>query len=276
MIAHVIHGDTDPYLRKTHYCDIAHPAIRELADRLRAAHGENDRELAVAAFYFVRDRVKWEPGVWRQKASRTLRLGIGSCTNSANLMVAVLRAAGVPAGFGVMSVRGQVYLGPLVPPRLQRHISRTSKHIHAYVLLGGAWLRCDPCYDREIAAATNHLSPLSAAVEWDGTRDAMLDIDPDHILATTGPAADIDPIIRKRRRAKILLGRPLAHQFTRFLREAGPELQNPSELDPEFVNWLKGPKYFHRLYYRSLPMPGRAEKRHRDGVTGPGDLTRCG
>jgi len=256
MIARVIHEDTGPYLQKTRYCDIAHPAIYELADRLRAAHGENDRELAVATFYFVRDRVKWEPGVWRQKASRTLRLGVGSCTNSANLMVAVLRAAGVPAGFGIMSVRGQVYLGPLVPPRLQRHISRTSKHIHAYVLLGGSWLRCDPCYDREIAAATNHLSPLSAAVEWDGTRDAMLDIDPDHILATTGPTADIDPVMRKRRRLKILFGRPLAHQFTRFLREAGPELRNPSELDPEFVNWLKGVKYFHQLYYRALPTPG--------------------
>ncbi|MGW5719562.1 transglutaminase-like domain-containing protein [Amycolatopsis sp. NPDC003865] len=90
------------YLAADAVVDHEHPAIRALADDLRAV-GKDPVARAEAAFRFVRDEVDHvidarDPRVtWR--ASDVLRERVGICYAKAHLLAALLRAQGIPAGF---------------------------------------------------------------------------------------------------------------------------------------------------------------------------------
>ncbi len=85
------------------YCDHDHGAIRaRVADLARHVGDAGDVGLAVGAFEFVRDEVLYAFGPWGVRASKTLESRQGTCTNKANLLIALLRAAGIPAAYGVM------------------------------------------------------------------------------------------------------------------------------------------------------------------------------
>ena len=88
--------------KKTEYVDYDDPAVKSLAERLRT---ESPDELSLIrnTYYFVRDEIKhsWDARDKRVtvSASDTLREGVGICWAKANLLAALLRANGIPAGF---------------------------------------------------------------------------------------------------------------------------------------------------------------------------------
>lgn len=90
------------YLEKTKYVDYDEPGVKSLAVRLK---NDSPDELSLIrnTYYFVRDEIKHS---WDAKdrhvtvsASDTLREGVGICWAKANLLAALLRANGIPAGF---------------------------------------------------------------------------------------------------------------------------------------------------------------------------------
>ena len=90
------------YLEKTEYVDYDHPAVSSLAERLRT-DSPDELSLIRNTYYFVRDEIKhsWDAQDRRVtvSASDTLREGVGICWAKANLLAALLRANGIPAGF---------------------------------------------------------------------------------------------------------------------------------------------------------------------------------
>ncbi len=90
------------YLEKTEYIDYDAPAIKSLAERLRQ-ESSDELSLIKNTYYFVRDEIKhsWDAQDRRVtvSASDTLREGVGICWAKANLLAALLRANGIPAGF---------------------------------------------------------------------------------------------------------------------------------------------------------------------------------
>ncbi len=90
------------YLERSAYVDYDDPAVRELAERLKA---ETDGETALIekAYLFVRDEIRhsWDAQDRRVTVSAgdVLREGVGICWGKANLLAALLRANGIPAGF---------------------------------------------------------------------------------------------------------------------------------------------------------------------------------
>jgi hypothetical protein len=62
-------------------------------------------------------------------ASDTLRKGEGMCTNKANLQVALLRAAGIPAGYVVVHVTKACFEGPQVLDEVLAAISPITVHV---------------------------------------------------------------------------------------------------------------------------------------------------
>ncbi|TET12664.1 MAG: transglutaminase domain-containing protein, partial [Dehalococcoidia bacterium] len=89
------------YLKPTNVIDCDTESIGEKA-RLVTEGLESDREKAVALYYFVRDQIKQNPYAPCQfledyKASSTLERGHGFCQHKAVLLVALARAAGIPA-----------------------------------------------------------------------------------------------------------------------------------------------------------------------------------
>lgn len=90
------------YLEKTKYVDYDDPAVSKAAERLKAESAD-ELSLVENTFLFVRDEIKhsWDAQDKRVtvSASDTLREGVGICWAKANLLAALLRANGIPAGF---------------------------------------------------------------------------------------------------------------------------------------------------------------------------------
>lgn len=90
------------YLERTEYVDYDDPEVKSRAERLRAG-SEDELSLIRNTYYFVRDEIKhsWDVQDRRvtMSASDTLNAGVGICWAKANLLAALLRANGIPAGF---------------------------------------------------------------------------------------------------------------------------------------------------------------------------------
>lgn len=90
------------FLSESEYVDFLSPVIREKADEL--FYGiRGDAEKAEAAFEYVRDEIPHsfdiEATIITARASDVLMHKTGICHAKANLLAALLRSQGIPAGF---------------------------------------------------------------------------------------------------------------------------------------------------------------------------------
>lgn len=92
----------EEYLKCTKYVNFDVPEVKAKADELMKKSA-NDILLIKNTYEFVRDEIKhsWDAQDPRVTvtASDVLREGVGICWAKANLLAALLRANGVPAGF---------------------------------------------------------------------------------------------------------------------------------------------------------------------------------
>jgi hypothetical protein len=212
---------TRAFLAATVFCDLEHPEVRALAEQL-AAGSAGARDTALRMFRWVRDEVLYFFGPWGTTASHTLRVREGTCTNKANLLVALLRAAGIPAAYGVLRVDAQGYWGSVAPGFLRQQASALSTHVHAAAHLDGRWTRCDPSADRQIAEKTSHFCPQNALIEWDATEDRTDAFDPEHVHANLGLHPNIDDLLEKPRRRSNPQLIAIANHYNRFIRSQPP------------------------------------------------------
>lgn len=91
----------EDYLKPSKYIDWDNPDILNLAERI-AAESRDEIDLVQNMYHYVRDVVKhsWDVQDTRitAKASEVLREGVGICWSKSNLLAALLRAKGIPAG----------------------------------------------------------------------------------------------------------------------------------------------------------------------------------
>lgn len=230
--------DIKSFLQETKFCDFSNPKIQELAKEI-AKNCRNDREIAIAAFYWVRDNILYRVGLWRKKASETLKEKKGTCTNKANLLVAILRALNIPASYGVMKVDGQRYMGPVEIPMLAKFVSKVSVHGYALVYLDGKWVKCDPSVDLKLGESIHLFNKKTKLIEWDGQKDAILDFEEEDVLSDNFPIANIDYFLNKKpRNAKGILLK-IANIYTEFVRKNKLLVSNTDELEDVFKKWLK-------------------------------------
>lgn len=231
------------FLEETIFCDYRHPAIQSVANNYKSQFQDKEA-LAIELFYFVRDHVYYQVGNWKKKASQTLLTRKGTCTNKANLLVALCRALNIPAGYGVMEVFSPQYFGPIALHTLSRHASRKSKHIYSCIYLKDKWIKCDVSDDKEFSLNTQHLNPPSRIVEWDGKIHATLNIHPDHVIRDTLPLENIDHLIAKRQRPILMIPLLIGNLYITFLRKNGSRLSTIDGIEREFIKWLSSS---HRL-----------------------------
>jgi transglutaminase-like putative cysteine protease len=209
------------WLASTRFCDWAHPAIREAA--YEASRGaSSDRAAAIQLFRFVRDRVLYMFGPWGLPASATLARRAGTCTNKNNLFVALARAVGIPAGYGVLHVNGKEYFGNIAPGVFKPFLSAQAVHVYAAVQLGDRWVKCDTSTDREIADRTAHFCPQTRLVEWDGAVDALDALDPDHVYTDLGVRPSVDDLLGKPARNSSPAVLAQFNDYLRFVRAQPP------------------------------------------------------
>ena len=160
----------DPrYLSPTFFIDCDEPAIVEKSRELTLPV-EEARENAIRVFYFVRDEVAYNAFSPRTdadyRASRTLIRMEGYCVQKAVLLVALARAAGIPARLRFADIRGHLTPAEFVE---KRGSNLFSYHGLADLYIEGRWVKATPTYDREYCRKAG-VEP----VEFDGGGDAML------------------------------------------------------------------------------------------------------
>jgi transglutaminase-like putative cysteine protease len=108
--------DPDRWTGPTPYLDFGAPHLKALAQTL-AMGRPSAKARALAAFYYVRDQVRFgfHPAFYALKASEVLSHGRGFCNNQSTLMVALLRALGVPARAHFVDISADVLDGVLDP-----------------------------------------------------------------------------------------------------------------------------------------------------------------
>jgi hypothetical protein len=255
-------SENDRFLAVTAFCDHDHPEIVRRA-RILTKGIEDPVEQARAIFCWVRDDVAYRIGFWNRSASETLCEREGTCTNKANLLVALLRACGIPAAFGVLDVKGQEYFGPGLVPFYSSRVRKVSRHFYAAVHLD-RWIKLDPSDDRAIVEAVSTMQRKKAGsteqelayklVEWDGRSDAQIDLDPDHVLADHFPFADIDGHLRRESVTARMFVFELANEGMRALRRTGVQLHSPRQVLPFALRHvvLRRPFYVARLMVGAL------------------------
>lgn len=158
------------YLKPTSTFDSDSESIREKAREL--TQGKEDAiEKARALFYFVRDGISYNIYVPKHmpehfRASNTLARGKGYCVQKAVLLVALARAAGIPARLGCAKIRNY-----LVPPEVLEILKSDIFPWHGYaeLYLDGKWVKATPAFDLKMCQEYR-LIP----VEFDGRNDARL------------------------------------------------------------------------------------------------------
>jgi hypothetical protein len=243
----------EDFLKETKFCDFSNEKIKSLADSI-AKNCKNDREFTVLAFYWVRDNILYRVGLWQRTASETLLEKAGTCTNKANLLVALLRWKKIPAGYGVMKVYGQRYFGPIAIPMLRKFIGKISTHIYSLIYLDNKWIKIDPSDDKKFSENSSYFNPTSKLVEWDGYSDAVLNLNKEDIISEEFSIANIDNWMIKKPKNAQGLALKMANIYIDFIRNNTKKVSGAEEIEVLFKKYLKEkyPFYFYLFKIISL------------------------
>ena len=151
------------------FIDSEHPDIRTLAETLTDPAADAV-ENAVAIYYWVRDKVRYNPYLAGDSpedylASATLKVREGWCVTKALLLAALCRAAGIPARVGYADVRNH-----LSTERLRQSMQTDVFYFHGYtsLFLDGRWVKATPAFNIELCEKFG-LRPL----EFNGREDSL-------------------------------------------------------------------------------------------------------
>jgi transglutaminase-like putative cysteine protease len=162
--------ESDEYLRPTFFIDCDAAPVKGKSGEL-TADMEGAREKAIRIFYFVRDKISYNvysprPTDADFKASHVLASGEGYCVQKAVLLVALARAAGIPARLRFAEIRSHLTAPALVE---KRGSNLFPYHGLTDLNINGRWVKATPTYDSGYCVKAG-----VAPIEFDGERDAML------------------------------------------------------------------------------------------------------
>jgi hypothetical protein len=224
------------FLGETHYCNYRSNAVEDIAALLHSSSNSLS-DYAVSCYYWVRDEIKYTVGLYPHTASQTLERKHGSCTNKANLFVALLRARGIPGGFHLMRVDSSRYFGPICPPSIVQFMGSDSAHIYSCLWLD-RWIKCDNTDDIALSRGACHLNPPAQPVEFNGKDDARLNIDCAHVHSDSiEPFNSVDDFLEKKARIPEVVP-AIFNAFGDFVRAEGEQLNSPEEFHEQFFPWL--------------------------------------
>ena len=158
----------EEYLKPTPALDCEAKSIKEKARDLTKGQ-ENIIGKAKRLFYFVRDKIKYNPYSpfylpEHYRASSILTKGEGYCVQKAVLLATLARAAGIPARLRFADIRNYV-----LPKKLAELQGTNLFTYHGYdeLYIEGKWVKATPAFDIKMCQE-NRIIP----VEFDGKNDA--------------------------------------------------------------------------------------------------------
>jgi len=179
----------DEFLTGTIYCDRDNPEIKDLTNQIIGCCGKDKVCEAIQIFNWVRDEVKYGFDFWNVKASETLQKMWGMCANKTNLQVAMLRAAGLPAGYVILRIKKEA-IRTIANEEIYEKSADIIIHVYCCVLLNGEWVSADASVDREIYDAAYVEIPDWEYPDWDGSNHIQMS--DRYIMDVSLPYANID------------------------------------------------------------------------------------
>jgi transglutaminase-like putative cysteine protease len=160
----------DKFLVPTPYIDCDAESVKEMSLKL-LRNEVGDRGKAVSLFYFVRDGIRYTIYGKRHlprhfRASFVLSAGEGYCVQKAVLLVALARAASIPARLRFAAIRNHMMPEELLE---KRGTNLFAYHGYADLYLEDTWVKATPTFDL-LCCQEKGLRP----VEFDGAHDALL------------------------------------------------------------------------------------------------------
>ncbi|MEI8249069.1 MAG: transglutaminase-like domain-containing protein [Candidatus Taylorbacteria bacterium] len=242
-------NDLNKYLIETEYCNFTDHSIQSLANTFKKRYPHNKEGLIEAIFYWVRDSIHYRIGLWNKLASETLQERSGSCTNKANLLVALFRACGIPSAYCVLRIRGESLFGEVVLPEFVDKISENTIHVFVQIFVNDKWIKCDPSADVFLADKTNHLDTRNNLLDLDIVSGSVLNFKENSIIDEKCLLYNIDHIISKKPETGKGFVVEIGNLYISFLRSNGRQIKNKDEIRPLFKKWLKKNSKKHHFLY---------------------------
>ena len=162
-------SELDTYLQATPLMDADHPEIVAYAKTITQG-SVSDQQRAIRIYYAIRDNWRYNPyhislNAEALQASHILRKRDGHCLDKAILMIACLRAVGIPARLCLAKVRNHIAV-----ERIEEAFGTDELVPHGFVdvYLNSRWVKATPAFNRQLCEKLN-VAPL----DWDGATDSM-------------------------------------------------------------------------------------------------------
>lgn len=159
----------DEFIKPTFFLDYESSIVQNFI-KLKVYSHQSEAEKVISLYYGVRDEIKYDPYhiVLKKenlRASSVLSRGYGYCVEKALLLVACVRAIGIPSKIGFANVKNH-----LTSKRLYELMRSDIFVFHGYadILLNNSWVKATPAFNRSLCEKTNTL-PL----EFDGISDSI-------------------------------------------------------------------------------------------------------
>ncbi len=159
----------DKFLKPTFFLDYDNPIIKDKVKEI-TSHINDNKNKAIKLFYFVRDKIKYNPySPWEKpedyKSSVILKRGAGYCIQKAVLLCSMLRCANIPCKLIFVDIKNYK-----APEKLKKLFGDTY-HYHGYcgIYLNNKWVSAAPTFNIEMCEKFGY-----TPTEFNGENDALL------------------------------------------------------------------------------------------------------
>ncbi|NRB64331.1 MAG: transglutaminase family protein [Saprospiraceae bacterium] len=162
-------SDYEIYLASGTLINSDHPDIVAFAKRVTEG-SVSDQQRAIRIYFAIRDNWRYNPynislSANAMQASGILKRSEGHCLDKAILMIACLRAVGIPARLCLAKVKNHIAVERLVEAF---GTDELVPHGYVDVYLNSQWIKATPAFNRQLCERLG-VPPL----DWDGEHDSM-------------------------------------------------------------------------------------------------------
>lgn len=212
-------GGENDWLESTRYIDHENPLLRDIVSTVVGQKVETV-DKAIALHDYVRDNIEFgfEAEFYALRASQVLRRGRGFCNNKSTLMVAMFRAADIPARHRFYALDSRVLKGLLDPGT--RYVDHSIVEVH----INGNWIPIDSFIvdtalfegaQPKLQGALGLGMRKDAKLKWDGQNACFSQYHPDYVKQDFGVYRDVGDFYRRAQGSNNKLN-ALQRMFFRF------------------------------------------------------------
>jgi len=160
----------EQYTEETFHFDLSNEKIQNTVAFLNKEEKLTHKEFAIKAYIYVRDTWPYDPNRFSLinedwKASELIKHKRGHCIDKVIILIAILRAAHIPARLGLAKVKNHIAVDHIVE---KFGSDVLVPHGYIEIHLNNKWIKATPAFNKELCILLNvHV------LEFDGKNDSI-------------------------------------------------------------------------------------------------------